>query len=175
MAADLLGITSSKCKSCPIQDFCPNKQSESEKFLKTPYSIIGLPKFEIPDLEVIDFPVSIVRDIYRLVEINSKIEGVSFLDFPENKSDKVVEIMKKEKFEKAQEIQEQLEFFKKARDSISKTGSEIQISWSESNYIGESTERRFWIRNCDMGEVRTVLLNYFISRIAELEKEFEAL
>lgn len=83
--------------------------------------------------------------------------------------------MNKDTFKKAQEIQEQLEFFKKARDSISKTGSEVQISWSESNYIGESTERRFWIRNCDMGEVRTVLLNYFISRIAELEKEFEAL
>lgn len=175
MGTDSLFITSNKCRSCPIQDFCPDKQSESEKFLKTPYSIIGLPKFEIPDLEVIDFPVSIVRDIYRLVEINSKIEGVSFLDFPENKGDKVVEIMKKEQFEKAKKIQEQLEFFKKARDSISKTSSEVQISWSESNFCGESIERRLWIRNCDMGEIRTVLLNYFISRISELEKEFEAL
>lgn len=175
MRADSLVITSNKCRSCPIQDFCPDKQSESEKFLKTPSRIIGLPKFDIPDLEVIDFPVSIVRDIYRLVEINSKIEGVSFLDFPENKGDKVVEIMKKEQFEKAKKIQEQLEFFKKARDSISKTGSEVRISWSESNYTGESIERHLWIRNCNMGEVRTVLLNYFLSRIAELEKEFEAL
>lgn len=175
MGANSLAITASKCRSCPIQDFCHDKKSESEKFLKTPYSIIGLPKFEIPDLEVIDFPVSIVRDIYRLVEINSKIEGVSFLDFPENKSDKVVEIMKKEQFEKAKEIQEQLEFFRSARDSISKTGSEVRISWEESNYYGGSTDRAFWIRNCDMGEIRTVLLNYFISRISELEKEFEAL
>lgn len=175
MAADLLGITSSKCKSCPIQDFCTEKQAESEKFLKTPSRIIGLPKFDIPDLEVIDFPVSIVRGIYRLVETNSKIEGVSFLDFSENKGDKVVEIMKKEQFEKAKEIQEQLEFFRSARDSISKTGSEVRISWDESNYCGGSTNRAFWIRNCDMGEVRTVLLNYFSGRIAELEKEFEAL
>lgn len=175
MGANSLVITANKCRSCPIQDLCSDKQSESEKFLKTPYNIIGLPKFEIPDLEVIDFPVSIVRDIYRLVEINSKIEGVSFLDFLENKSDKVVEIMKKEKFEKAKEIQEQLEFFRSARDSISKTGSEVRISWSESNYTGESIERHLWIRNCNMGEVRTVLLNYFLSRIAEIEKEFEEL
>lgn len=83
--------------------------------------------------------------------------------------------MNQDVFKKAQKIQEQLEFFKKARDSISKSGSEIQISWSEGNYIGGSIERYFWIRNCDMGEVRTVLLNYFIPRIAELEKEFEAL
>lgn len=175
MGANSLVITANKCRSCPIQDFCTDKQSESEKFLKTPSSIIGLPKFKIPDLEVIDFPVSIVRDIYRLVETNPKIEGVSFLDFPENKSDKVVEIMKKEKFEKAKEIQEQLEFFRSARDSISKTGSEVRISWSESNYTGESIERYLWIRNQDMGEVRTVLLNYFLSRIAEIEKEFEEL
>lgn len=175
MEANSLAITASKCRSCPIQDFCPDKQSESEKFLKTPYSIIGLPEFDIPVLEVIDFPVSIVQDIYRLVETNSKIEGVSFLDFPENKGDKVVEIMKKEQFEKAKKIQEQLEFFRSARDSISKTGSEIRISWEESNYCGESTDRTFWIRNCDMGEVRTVLLNYFSGRISELEKEFESL
>lgn len=83
--------------------------------------------------------------------------------------------MNQDVFKKAQKIQEQLEFFKKARDSISKTGSEVRISWSESNYIGESTERHLWIRNCDMGEVKTVLLNYFLSRIEELEKEFEAL
>lgn len=175
MGANSLVITANKCRSCPIQDFCHDKQSESEKFLKTPSRIIGLPKFDIPDLEVIDFPVSIVRGIYRLVETNSKIEGVSFLDFSENKGDKVVEIMKKEQFEKAKEIQEQLEFFRSARDSISKTGSEVRISWDESNYCGGSTYRDFWIRNCDMGEVRTVLLNYFLGRIAELEKEFEAL
>lgn len=83
--------------------------------------------------------------------------------------------MNQDVFKKAQKIQEQLEFFKKAHNSISKSGSEIQISWSESNYIGKSTERHLWIRNRDMGEVRTVLLNYFLSRIAELEKEFEAL
>lgn len=83
--------------------------------------------------------------------------------------------MNQDVFKKAQKIQEQLEFSKKARDSISKTGSEVRISWSESNYIGESTERYLWIRNCDMGEVRTILLNYFLSRISELEKEFEAL
>ena len=78
-------------------------------------------------------------------------------------------------FKKAQEIQEQLEFFRKAYNSISKTGSEVRISWSESNYCGESIERHIWIRNCDMGEVKTVLMNYFISRIEELEKEFESL
>lgn len=83
--------------------------------------------------------------------------------------------MNQDTFKKAQKIQEQLEFFKKARDSISKTNSEVQISWSESNYTGESIKRNLWIRNCDMGEVRTVLLNYFLSRIEELEKEFEAL
>ena len=83
--------------------------------------------------------------------------------------------MNQDVFKKAQKIQEQLEFFKKARDSISKTGSEVQISWNESNYIGESIERYLWIRNRDMGEVRTVLMNYFISRIEELEKEFESL
>ena len=83
--------------------------------------------------------------------------------------------MNQDTFKKAKDIQEQLEFFRKAYDSISKSGSEIRISWSESNYCGESTDRNFWIRNCDMGEVRTVLLNYFLSRIAELEKEFEAL
>lgn len=83
--------------------------------------------------------------------------------------------MNQDTFKKAQKIQEQLEFFKKARDSISKTGSEVQISWSESNYTSESIERYLWIRNQDMGEVRTVLLNYFLSRIAEIEKEFEEL
>lgn len=83
--------------------------------------------------------------------------------------------MNQDVFKKAQKIQEQLEFFKKARDSISKTGSEVQILWSESNYCGESIERHLWIRNCDMGEVRAVLMNYFISRIKELEKEFELL
>lgn len=83
--------------------------------------------------------------------------------------------MNQDTFKKAQEIQEQLEFFRKANNSISKSGSELQISWSESNYTGGSIDRSFWIRNCDMGEVRTVLLNYFLSRIAELEKEFEAL
>ena len=83
--------------------------------------------------------------------------------------------MNQEVFKKAQEIQEQLEFFRSARDSISKTGSEVRISWEEINYCGGSTDRAFWIRNCDMGEIRTVLLNYFISRISELEKEFEAL
>ena len=83
--------------------------------------------------------------------------------------------MNQDVFKKAQKIQEQLEFFKKARDSISKTGSEVQISWEESNYCGGSTDCAFWIRNCDMGEVRTVLLNYFASRVAELESEFESL
>lgn len=83
--------------------------------------------------------------------------------------------MNQDTFKKAQEIQEQLELFRKAYDSISKSGSELRISWSESNYCGESIDRYFRIRNCDMGEVRTVLANYFLSRIAELEKEFEAL
>lgn len=83
--------------------------------------------------------------------------------------------MNQDTFKKAQEIQEQLEFFKKARDSISKTGSEVRISWSESNYIGESIERYFWIRKQDMGETRNLLIDFFKSRIAELEKEFEAL
>lgn len=83
--------------------------------------------------------------------------------------------MNQDTFKKAKDIQEQLEFFRKACDSISKSGSEIRISWSESNYIGESMDRYFWIRNCEMAEVRTVLLNCFLSRIAELEKEFEAL
>ena len=83
--------------------------------------------------------------------------------------------MNQDVFKKAQKIQEQLEFLKKTRDSISKTGSEVRISWSESNYCGESIERHIWIRNCDMGEVKTVLMNYFISRIEELEKEFESL
>lgn len=83
--------------------------------------------------------------------------------------------MNKDTFKKAQEIQEQLELFRKAHNSISKSGSELRISWSESNYCGGLIDRDLWIRNCDMGEVRTVLLNYFISRIAELEKEFEAL
>lgn len=83
--------------------------------------------------------------------------------------------MNQDTFKKAQKIQEQLEFFRSACDSISKTGSEVRISWDESNYCGGSTYRDFWIRNCDMGEVRTVLLNYFLGRIAELEKEFEAL
>ena len=83
--------------------------------------------------------------------------------------------MNRDVFDKAKDIQEQLEFFRKAYNSISKSGSEVRISWSESNYCGESIDRYLWIRNCDMGEVRTVLLNYFISRIAELEKEFEAL
>lgn len=83
--------------------------------------------------------------------------------------------MNQDTFKKAQKIQEQLEFFRSARDSISKTGSEVRISWSESNYTGESIERYLWIRNQDMGEVRTVLLNYFLSRIAEIEKEFEEL
>lgn len=40
--------------------------------------------------------------------------------------------MNQDVFKKAQKIQEQLEFFKKARDSISKTGSEVRISWNES-------------------------------------------
>ena len=83
--------------------------------------------------------------------------------------------MNQEVFKKAQKIQEQLEFFRKAHNSISKSGSELRISWSESNYCGESIDRYLWIRNCDMGEVRTVLLNYFLSRVSELEKEFEAL
>lgn len=83
--------------------------------------------------------------------------------------------MNQDVFKKAEKIQEQLEFFKKARDSISKTGSEVRISWSESNYIGESIDRYFLIRNYEMGGVRTVLLNYFASRIAELESEFESL
>lgn len=83
--------------------------------------------------------------------------------------------MNQDTFKKAKDIQEQLEFFRKAYNSISKSGSELQISWSESNYCGGSTDHTFWIRNWDMGEVRTVLLNYFLSRIAELEKEFEAL
>lgn len=65
--------------------------------------------------------------------------------------------MNQDTFKKAKDIQEQLEFFRKAYDSISKSG------------------RYLWIRKCDMGEVRTVLENYFLSRIAELEKEFEAL
>ena len=51
--------------------------------------------------------------------------------------------MNQDVFKKAQNIQEQLEFFKKARDSISKTGSEARISWSESKYTGESIERYF--------------------------------
>lgn len=83
--------------------------------------------------------------------------------------------MNQDIFKKAQEIQEQLEFFRKAHNSISKSGSELRVSWSESNYFGESIDRYLWIRNCDMGEVRTVLLNYFASRIAELESEFESL
>lgn len=83
--------------------------------------------------------------------------------------------MNQDTFKKAQEIQEQLGFFKKARDSISKTGSEVRISWSESNYIGGSIERYFWIRKQDMGETRNLLIDFFKSRISELEKEFEAL
>lgn len=83
--------------------------------------------------------------------------------------------MNRDVFDKAKDIQEQLEFFRKAYNSISKSGSEVCISWSESNYSGGSMDRTFWIRKCDMGEVRTVLANYFLSRIEELEKEFESL
>ena len=83
--------------------------------------------------------------------------------------------MNQNTFKNAKDIQEKLEFFRKAYDSISKSGSEVRISWSESDYCGESMDRTFWIRKYDTGEVRAVLANYFLSRIAELEKEFEAL
>lgn len=83
--------------------------------------------------------------------------------------------MNHDTFKKAKDIREQLEFFRKAYDSISKSGSEIRISWSESNYYGESVDRYFWIRKCDMEEIRDILTDFFKSRIAELEKEFEAL
>ena len=83
--------------------------------------------------------------------------------------------MNQDTFKKAQEIQEQLELFRKAYDSISKSGSELRISWSEINYCGGSIDRYFWIRKQDMGETRNLLIDFFKSRIAELEKEFEAL
>ena len=103
MAADLLGITSSKCKSCPIQDFCPDKQSESEKYMKTPLSVIGIPEYKIPDyLDVInlsDFPIS---DVYRLIDTNSKIGGILFVD-DILESDKVMEIMTADEYKEMHE------------------------------------------------------------------------
>lgn len=83
--------------------------------------------------------------------------------------------MNRDVFDKAKDIQEQLEFFRKAYNSISKSGSEIRISWSERNYCGESVDRYFWIKKCDMEKTRDILTDFFKSRIAELEKEFETL
>lgn len=179
MGADSLFITSNKCRSCPIQDFCHDKQSESEKFLKTPYSIIGLPKFEIPDLEVIDFPVSIVRDIYRLVEINSKIEGVSFLDFPENKSDKVVEIMKKEQFEKASELNEKISKIKNALRLIEEPKCETTITASQENMnlYGEYMPGpgTIEIDVTSGSDLCVAICNVLRERLDKLESEFQSL
>lgn len=103
MAADLLGITSSKCKSCPIQDFFPDKQLESEKFLKTPSSVIGLPEYKLPDyLDVVSFSDPIMSDTFRLIDTNSKIGGVLFVD-DILESDKVVEIMTADEYKEMHE------------------------------------------------------------------------
>ena len=103
MGANSLAITASKCRSCPIQDFCPDKQSESEKYMKTPLSVIGIPEYKIPDyLDVInlsDFPIS---DVYRLIDTNSKIGGILFVD-DILESDKVMEIMTADEYNEMHE------------------------------------------------------------------------
>lgn len=83
--------------------------------------------------------------------------------------------MNKDTFRRAEDIQKNLETLRKAYDAISQEESELKILWSESNYTGGSTDRSFRIRSQNMGEIRDVLKNHFESRIAELEKEFEAL
>lgn len=135
MGANSLVITSNKCRLCPIQDFCPDKQSESEKYMKTPLSVIGIPEYKIPDyLDVInlsDFPIS---DVYRLIDTNSKIGGVLFVD-DILESDKVVEIMTADEYKamhdktkKYEELTDSLQALNNRKSSCKRGIDKIIIS-----------------------------------------------
>ena len=86
----------------------------NEKYLKTPSSVIGMPEYKLPDyLDDVSFSDPTLSRIFRLIDTNSKIGRVLFVDdFLE--SDKVVKIMTadeyKEMHEKTKKFEELSDF-----------------------------------------------------------------
>lgn len=180
MAVDLLGITSSKCKSCPIQDFCTEKQAESEKYLKTPSSVIGLPEYKLPDyLDVVSFSDPIMSDIFRLIDTNSKIGGVLFVD-DILESDKVVEIMTADEYNEMhrklidyKELDDTLQNLKRHRDDC-KSG--VAVITPE----GENKKNHVYCDFKSMGDgfqelVTQKVIEAFDEQIRRIEKQMEQL
>lgn len=180
MGANSLAITASKCRSCPIQDFCPDKQSESEKYMKTPLSVIGIPEYKIPDyLDVInlsDFPIS---DVYRLIDTNSKIGGILFVD-DILESDKVMEIMTVDEYKEAHRklvdyrgLDDTLQNLKKHRDDC-KSGVAVITP------DGQNKKNHVYCDFKSMGDgfqelVTQKVLEAFDEQTSRIEKQMEEL
>ena len=180
MAADLLGITSSKCKSCPIQDFFPDKQLESEKFLKTPSSVIGLPEYKLPDyLDVVSFSDPIMSDTFRLIDTNSKIGGVLFVD-DILESDKVVEIMTADKYKELREKIEKYESFDKSLKEVIRLREGCKSGISLIRPFRCTTAEDVFCNDKIMGDgfqelVTQKVIEAFDEQIRRIEKQMEEL
>lgn len=180
MGANSLAITASKCRSCPIQDLCSDKQSESEKFLKTPSSVIGLPEYKLPDyLDVVSFSDPIMSDIFRLIDTNSKIGGVLFVD-DILESDKVVEIMTADEYNEMhrklidyKELDDTLQNLKRHRDDC-KSGVAVITP------DGENKKNHVYCDFKSMGDdfqelATQKVIEAFDEQISRIEKRMEEL
>lgn len=180
MEANSLAITASKCRSCPIQDFCTEKQAESEKYLKTPSSVIGLPEYKLPDyLDVVSFSDPIMSDIFHLIDTNSKIGGVLFVD-DILESDKVVEIMTADEYKRIHGKLEKYEELNDVLKTLSRHREDCKSGIVEIRPVGNSMIESVMCGYSCMGDgfqklVTQKVTEAFDEQIGRIEKQMEEL
>lgn len=83
--------------------------------------------------------------------------------------------MKHDVFDKANDIQSKIESYKEIIKALSRPNADIDINWRGYSLFGGKKTFTHSLSNEESREMVSAIRQYFESRIAELEKEFEAL
>lgn len=83
--------------------------------------------------------------------------------------------MKHDVFDKANNIRSKIESYKEIIKALSRPNADIDINWRGFSLFGEKKTFTHSLSNEESREMVLAIRQYFESRIAELEKEFEAL
>lgn len=83
--------------------------------------------------------------------------------------------MKHDVFDKANNIRSKIESYKEIIKALSRPNADIDINWRGFSLFGEKKTFTHSLSNEESREMVLAIRQYFESRIAELEKEFEEL
>ena len=83
--------------------------------------------------------------------------------------------MNRDIFDRANNIRSKIESYKEIIKALSRPNADIDINWRGFPLFGEKKTFTHSLSNKESREMVTAIRQYFESRIAELEKEFESL